>query len=230
MIGLTSTKLRIIIAAGMRILACLALLTGDAANLRADDTPKAYCQTIPEWTVEIRTNDLSSLNQRQRANIAYYLANEAQETGKIPATLRIFKDEPLWNQTLNFSLIFPYGRCPHPNRCTGTAVLPGLDKIRLQKFSYRRNLVMAPYVQSVTATNLQNISASLVLFDEKEQSFLRFYDVYQTPAIDGNGKQLRPDYLRSEYTVMMTGRERFKSSSYSACLQNVFNVRDRMPD
>ena len=225
----TSITRRIVIAAGMRIFTCLALLIGGTANLRGDDTPKTSCETISERMLEIRTDDLSSLSQRQQANIAYYLAEEARQNGKIPTRLSIFNDKPLWNQKLNFSLIFPYGGCPHAHRCAGTAVLPGLDKIRLQKFYYRRNLVIAPNVQPVTATNLKNISASLVLLDEKEQSFLKFYDVYQMPAIDGNGKPQEPDYVRSEYSVIATKRGPLKNSSYLACLKNVFNVRDVMP-
>lgn len=225
----TSITPRIIFAAGIRLFACLALLTADIANLRADDTPKTSCETISERILEIRTDDLSSLSQRQQSNIAYYLAEEARENRKIPTRLSIFNDKLLWNQQLNFSLIFPYGGCPHPHRCAGVAVLPSLDKIRLQRFSYRRNLVIAPNVQLATAANQKNISASLILLDEKEQSFLKFYDVYQMPAIDGNGKPHQPDYVRSEYSVMSTRRGSLKNSNYLACLQNVFNIRDVMP-
>jgi hypothetical protein len=229
MVGRTSTITRIILAGGMRIFACLVLLTGGTANLWGDDTPKTSCETISERILEIRTDDLSILSQRQQSNIAYYLAEEARENRKIPTRLSIFNDKLLWNQQLNFSLIFPYGGCPHPHRCAGMAVLPGSDKIRLQRFSYRRNLVIAPNVQLATAANQKNVSASLVLLDNKEHSFLKFYDVYQTPAIDGNGKPHHPDYVRSEYSLIATRRGSLKNTNYLACLQNVFNVRDVMP-
>jgi hypothetical protein len=225
-----TTAPRFFFAAGIRLFACLALLTADIANLRADDTPKTSCETISERVLEIRTDDLSSLSQRQQSNIAYYLAQEARENRKIPTRLNIFNDKLLWNQQLNFSLIFPYGGCPHPHRCVGTAVLPILNKIRLQRFSYRRNLVIAPNAQLATAANQKNISASLVLLDEKEHSFIKFYDVYQVPAaIDGNGKPNQSDYVRSEYSIIATARGSLKKSNYLACLQNVFNVRDVMP-
>src|ERR1700709_2192251 len=129
MVGRTSTTRQIIAAAGTRIFACLALLTGGTANLRADDTPKASCQSISEWAVEIRTNDLSSLSQTQQSNIAYYLAEQGRENKKIPAILPIFNDR---EKQISFSLIFPYRECPHSRRCVGTAVFPESGKIRLK--------------------------------------------------------------------------------------------------
>jgi hypothetical protein len=211
---------QIIAAITMRLFACLALLTGLTASSRADDTPKAYCQSISERTVEIRTNDLSSLSQTQQSNIAYYLAEQSRENKKIPAILPIFNDR---EKQLAFSLIFPYRECPNLRRCVGTAVFPESGKIRLKEFSYRKNFVMTP----ATTTSQRNISLSVVLFDEDEKSFIEFYDVYKMPELDGDGKLKKPDYVRSEYSYLTVGSLK---DNYLACLQNIFNVRDRIPD
>jgi hypothetical protein len=215
-----STTRQIIAAAGTRIFACLALLTGLTASSRADDTPKAYCQSISERTVEIRTNDLSSLSQTQQSNIAYYLAEQGRKNKKIPAILPILNDR---EKQLGFSLIFPYGECPHLRRCVGTAVFPESGKIRLKEFSYRKNFVITPPI----TTSQKNISLSVVLFDEDEKSFLKFYDVYKMPEMDGNGKLKKPDYVRSEYSYLTVGSLK---DNYLACLLNIFNVRDVIPD
>jgi hypothetical protein len=210
---------QIIVAITMRLFACLALLTGLTASSWADDTPKASCQSISEWAVEIRTNDLSSLSQTQQSNIAYYLAEQSRENKKIPAILPIFNDR---EKEISFSLIFPYGGCPHSRRCIGTAVFPESGGIKLKKFSYRKNFVITP----ATTTSQRNISLSVVLFDEDEKSFLQFYDVYKMPELDGNGKIKRSDYVRSEYSHLTVGSLK---DNYLACLLNIFNVRDMMP-
>jgi hypothetical protein len=220
MVGRTSTTRRIIIAAGMRTFAYLALLTGLAASSQADDTPKAYCESISERNIEIRTNDLSSLSQTQQSNIAYYLAEQGRENKKIPAILAILNDR---EKQLAFSLIFPHRECPYSRRCVGTAVFPESGKIKLKKFSYRKNFVMTPAV----TTNQKNISLSVVVFDEDEKSFIEFYDVYKMPELDGNGKIKQPDYVRSEYSYLTVGSWK---DNYLACLLNIFNVRDVIPD
>jgi hypothetical protein len=218
---------QIIIAAGMRIFACLALSTGGIANLRADDTPKTSCTSISARMLQIRTDDLSSLSQRQQTNISYYLAEEARENKKNSRRLNIFNDATFRNQQLNFSLIFPDGRCERG--CVGTAVLPSSDKIRLQKFFYRNNLVVQPNPQSAAVNNQQHRSVSLVLLDEKEQSFLAFYDVFRRPPTDRNGKLLDADFVGSEFLATAAKRAPSKYENYLACLQNVFNVDDVMP-
>ena len=211
----------------MRFLACLALLTAGTANLWGDDTPKTSCETISARMLEIRTNDLSSLSQRQQTNISYYLAEEARENKKKSHRLYIFNDATLRNQQLNFSLIFPNGRCERG--CLGIAVLPSSDKIRLQKFSYRNNLVIQPNPQPAGVSNQQHRSVSLVLLDEKEQSFLAFYDVFRRSPTDRNGKPLDADFSGSEFLVTAAKRAPSKYENYLACLHNVFNVEDVMP-
>lgn len=223
----TLTTRQIIAAAGIRIFACLALLTGGTANLRGDDTPKTSCETIPGRMLEIRTNDLSDLSQRQQTNISYYLSEEARENKKKSLRLYVFNDATLRNQQLNFSLIFPNGRCERG--CVGTAVLPSTDKIRLQKFSYRNNLVIQPNPHSAAVNNQQHRSVSLILLDEKEQSFLAFYDVFRRPPTDRNGKPLDADFVGSEFLATAAKRAPLKYENYLACLQNVFNVEDVMP-
>jgi hypothetical protein len=223
----TATAPRIIFAAGIRIFACLALLTGGTANLRGDDTPKTSCETISARMLEILTADLSSLSRRQQTNISFYLAEEARENKRKPRRLNIFNDATLRNQQLNFSLIFPSSGCQR--RCVGTAVLPSSDKLRLQKFFYRNNLVIQPYPQSAAMNNQQHRSVSLVLLDEKEQSFLAFYDVFRRPPIDGKAKPLDADFVGSDFLATAIERAPLKYSDYLACLQNVFNVEDVMP-
>jgi hypothetical protein len=214
-------------AAGMRIFACVALLTGSTENLKADDWPKTSCTTISARVLEIRTDDLSSLSQRQQANISYYLAEEARENKKKPRKLSIINDATFRNQQLNFSLIFPNGGCQH--RCVGTAVLPGSGKIRLQKFSYRNNLVVQPNSQPAAVSDRQYRSLSLVLLDEKERTFFAFYDVFRRPPTDRNGKPLDADFLSSEFIATAAKDAPSKYENYLACLQNVFNVEDVMP-
>jgi hypothetical protein len=177
--------------------------------------------------LEIRTNDLSGLNQRQQTNISYYLSEEARENKKKSHRLYIFNDATFRNQQLNFTLIFPNGGCQP--RCVGTAVLPGPDNIRLQKFSYRNNLVVQPSPQAAAVSNQQYRSISLILLDEKEQALLAFYDVFRRPPAERNAKPLDADFVSSEFLATAVKRAPLQYENYLACLQNVFNVEDVMP-
>lgn len=217
------------------ILASMLALAGACSPAKADSVPKPICAAISSHVVEVRTDgDLSSLTERERANLAHYL-DRVRATGKrLPFQLYIFRGTLPWEPELRLSLIFPSRNCDQ-EKCFGTAILPNENRTDAVSFAYRNNLIVEPYRGStnIVAGFQERDATSYIFMDDQERKFIAFHDVHRLPLDvpwnPGTIRQAKP--IRSSVSIIDTRPSVVQPSrpNYKECFKNMFEASGFIP-
>jgi hypothetical protein len=217
------------------ILASMLALGSACFSAKADSVPKPICAAISSHLVEVRIDgDLSSLTERERANLAHYLDRVKASGKRLPFQVYIFHGTLPWEPELRLSLIFPTKKCDQ-EKCFGTAILPNENMTDVVRFAYRNNLIVEPYrgSTSIIAGFQERDATSYIFMDDQERKFIAFHDVHRLPLDvpwnPGTIKHAKP--IRSIASIIDTRPSVVQPSrpNYKECFKNMFEASGFIP-
>ena len=218
--------------AGTRVMAVIAaLMSGAGSVARADSVPRTHCGAISPRVIEVRTDgDFTQLTDRERSNLSYYLSRLKAAGEPVPSRLYLYRSSLVLEPAQRMSLIFPFRDCDE-KKCIGTAVLPGESGTELKRFSYRRNMIVEPYLGATRASGqyYERDSRSYVFMDESERRFIAFHDVWRfstNVAWSDFAAISKAQAVRSEARLLDLKREKLHPARpyYPFCFGNMFEA------